>query len=84
MTPLTPYCRQMIELLKLGGGVQTTSQCEVLCDTLDHFCFDQHVHHIDILKMDVQGAGYRVLDGARQMLTQQRVSLIYMERGVSI
>lgn len=29
--------------------------------------------------MDVQGAEYKVLDGARQMLTQQRVSLIYME-----
>ena len=61
------------------GLLDTTSQVEVATTTVDIFCRDTGISHIDILKMDVQGAEYSVLTGAKEMLSNQRVSLIYTE-----
>lgn len=46
---------------------------------LDDFCRDQRIEHVDVLKIDVQGAEYAVLAGANGLLTSQAVDLIYME-----
>ncbi|HUG70166.1 MAG TPA: FkbM family methyltransferase [Pirellulaceae bacterium] len=47
--------------------------------TLDKFCEKHAVAHIDLCKIDVQGAESRVLSGARSMLQNHRIALIYME-----
>lgn len=47
--------------------------------TIDSFCETHSVNTIDILKLDVQGAEYKVLAGAKNMLLENRIHLIYME-----
>lgn len=44
--------------------------------TLDAFCADQKIDHIDILKMDIQGAELRALRGASDLLARAAIDLI--------
>lgn len=48
--------------------------------TLDAFCADQGIDHIDFLKIDVEGNEYRVMHGGARML-DGRVSCIQFEYG---
>ncbi len=41
-----------------GGLLDTTGKVEVAVTTVDHFVRDNKIAHIDILKLDVQGAEY--------------------------
>jgi len=61
------------------GLLDTTTRIEVPTTTLDLFCREAQIPHIDILKMDVQGAEFSVLTGAANTLADQRISLIYTE-----
>ena len=61
------------------GLLDTTSQVKVNTTTVDRFSHDEGIPHIDILKMDVQGAEFSVLKGARDMLKNQTISIIYSE-----
>lgn len=47
--------------------------------TIDHFCLDSRIEHIDILKLDIQGGELAALRGAAQMLLRGAVSLVYTE-----
>lgn len=47
--------------------------------TLDAFCADQKIDHIDILKMDIQGAELKALRGASDLLARGAIDLIYTE-----
>lgn len=40
----------------------------VLIETLDNFCQDNNIDHIDFLKLDVEGHEVKVLEGAKKML----------------
>jgi FkbM family methyltransferase len=62
-----------------GGLLDTESTVEVATRTLDELCAERDVGHVDVLKIDVQGGEYAVLEGARRLLTGQRIDLIYME-----
>lgn len=46
---------------------------------LDGFAEAEGITHIDILKMDLQGGEYNALRGARNLLKEQRVTLVYTE-----
>jgi FkbM family methyltransferase len=61
------------------GLLDTQSTIEVETRTLDELCAELGVGHVDVLKIDVQGAEYAVLEGAKRLLSEQRVDLIYME-----
>ena len=61
------------------GLLDTMSHVEVGTTTVDKLCPEVGIFHIDILKMDVQGAEFSVLVGAEDMLANQRISLIYTE-----
>jgi FkbM family methyltransferase len=62
-----------------GNNLQTEIQINVSTQTVDAFCQEQNIPRIEILKLDVQGGEYAVLQGARSMLSDQRIDLIYME-----
>ena len=57
----------------------TGQSVEVQTDTIDHFCQENNVSSIDILKIDVEGAESKVLRGANRMLREQAVRSIFME-----
>jgi FkbM family methyltransferase len=71
----------MNSLLEPGAdswGVTRKTQ-KVAVQTLDDYCARKRLTHIDILKSDTQGFDLEVVKGASQLLTQNRVHLIYME-----
>lgn len=47
--------------------------------TLDKYCADMDIQHIDILKMDTQGAELFILKGAERLLKEGRIRVIYTE-----
>lgn len=62
-----------------GGLYETVQELEVPTVSIDAFCRDHGIEAIDILKLDVQGAEFLVLAGARDMLTRQAIAVIYSE-----
>ena len=61
------------------GLLETSRQITLPFTTIDRFVAEAGIPLIDILKLDVQGAEYLVLEGARQSIEASRISLIYSE-----
>jgi FkbM family methyltransferase len=59
--------------------LETRERLEVQTVTVDTFCRENKIPHLDILKLDIQGAEYLALTGAREMLDRQAIGLIYTE-----
>lgn len=57
----------------------TKQRMEVDCVALDDFCQSRSISHIDILKMDIQGAELQALTGARQLLAKKVITLLALE-----
>lgn len=47
--------------------------------TLDLFCSQQNIDHIDVLKVDVEGHEPEVLEGAKELLNKRRINIIILE-----
>jgi FkbM family methyltransferase len=54
-------------------------QRKVKVCSLDTFCKAEQIERIDLLKMDVQGGELGILQGARQLLAQKKIAVIYSE-----
>lgn len=50
-------------------------------NTLDDFCESNDIHHIDFLKIDVEGHEYKVLLGSKEMLKSGNINMIQFEIG---
>lgn len=61
------------------GLLDTKEVIEIESKTIDKMVVDLNLSSIDILKMDVQGAEYKVLNGAKNLLSKGGVKVIYME-----
>ena len=61
------------------GLLETKNTIDVNTTTIDDFCRNESIPRIDILKIDIQGAEYMALNGAREMLTNQWISIAYFE-----
>ena len=62
-----------------GNPLLTQKEVKVDITTIDSYCQKQNIKSIDILKMDVQGNEINVLKGAKQMLKEKRIKLIFTE-----
>ena len=60
-------------------GFKEEKSTDVATITLDDFCFNNKINHIDILKLDVQGAELDVLKGSKEFLEEGKISLINIE-----
>jgi len=65
------------------GGKYDFSTIRIPVDTLDHFCSERGIAHIDILKIDVQGAELKVLHGGSRMLSEGRIGMLYLEANLA-
>jgi FkbM family methyltransferase len=54
-----------------GERIQTVS--------LDQFCQDYSIDHVDLLKLDIQGQEHSALEGAKDLIRAGRVGIIFME-----
>lgn len=60
------------------------SRCDrVQSTTLDQYCKDHDIHHIDLLKIDVEGAEHQVLLGAERLLQQKAIKCCVFEFGAT-
>ncbi len=59
------------------GAVARTTEVEVV--TLDDFCEQRGIDSIDVLKCDTQGYELEVLKGARRLMEQRRIRLVFTE-----
>jgi FkbM family methyltransferase len=71
----------MSSFLELGAGGwgKTTERSEVTLRTIDDYCAEHGIAAIDILKTDTQGFDLEVIKGARSMMAQRKVHLVYLE-----
>tara|TARA_A100001011_G_C14203611_1_gene796802 strand:- start:332 stop:1051 length:720 start_codon:yes stop_codon:yes gene_type:complete len=63
-------------------GIEGLSEVGIFdCEftTLDDFCDENEVEFIDFLKIDVQGAEFKVLKGAHRSLNEKRIGVIQLE-----
>jgi FkbM family methyltransferase len=66
--------------LKPGADCWGTVQPRPLfITTLDRYCDERNVEHIDLLKLDTQGYDLEVLKGGAKLLEAQRVHLVLVE-----
>jgi len=61
-------------------------QCEkplnrltITTDTLDHFCSEQGIHHINFVKIDAEGHDFFVIKGASGLIEAERIDCIQFE-----
>lgn len=47
--------------------------------SIDEFCFEKQIKKIDILKIDVEGAEYKVLEGGKNLLSRKEGPVIFCE-----
>jgi FkbM family methyltransferase len=67
-----------------SAGLNSEDHCRgvpVRVQRLDRYCADNCIHEIALLKLDVEGYELRVLQGALDLLEQQRIRLIQFEFG---
>jgi len=60
-------------------GFADKKSVDVKTITLDQFCYENDIKHIDILKLDVQGSELDVLMGSKTILGKGNISLVYVE-----
>ena len=59
------------------GAIENKSLVEVR--TVDDYCKERSVAHINVLKSDTQGFDLEVLQGAANLLASNRVHMVYLE-----
>ena len=52
-------------------------------DTIDEFCRIQEIDKINLLKIDTEGHDFKVLRGAEEMLSTQRIDILQVEAGMN-
>lgn len=77
LLPMDQKCPKTDWMAPFNQDGQQTIEVEAV--TLDEFCQQAGVPRIDLLKLDVQGAELKVLEGARSLLARQAVDLILAE-----
>ena len=73
----TPFATLVPGVLEQAG--MNPVRFEVELTTIDLFCAEQGIDHVDLLKIDVEGSEKSVLEGASAMLAQRKVRLVQFE-----
>ena len=63
----------------MADSVKITNTHQIKQITLDSFCKENNITHIDILKIDTQGTELNVLKGVLSLLEKQKIGLIFTE-----
>ncbi len=68
-------------LKNYGLDLEPVAVEETPATTVDAYCEKNKIENIDLLKIDVEGAEFQVLKGARKMLAAKRVACLTFEFG---
>jgi FkbM family methyltransferase len=71
----------MSSFLELGpqGWGEVMRRIKVPITTVDDYCTERGIKHIQLLKIDTQGFDFEVIKGAHRMLAEGRVDLVLTE-----
>ena len=75
----SPLNTSVLRYAREDGTDRVVRSVEVEMETVDHFCAEQGIESIDLLKSDVQGYDLNVLKGARGMIEAGRVQAVFCE-----
>lgn len=64
---------------RYGDVYDMKYEVEIMMTTLDNYCVKRGIESIDIIKMDIQGAELKALQGAHQLLTSGKVKVLFLE-----
>lgn len=67
------------DLRSWSWATNTKESLTVKSDTLDNFTQSNNIEHINILKLDIQGGELLALEGAKRLLQENRIDIIYTE-----
>ncbi len=67
-----------LPLAEFGWG-EIKTKTIVPVSTIDQFCYEKNISHIDILKIDTQGFDFDVIKGAEKVIQENRIGLLYFE-----
>lgn len=59
--------------------LEEPNQYDVRVSTIDQYCRDHRIQHVDFIKIDAEGFDLNVLQGARSLLQAQGVDLLVFE-----
>jgi FkbM family methyltransferase len=79
--PVTDGCSSIIErsvFKEKGWGYK---KYEIESTTIDDYCLNYNIPFIDFLKVDVEGAEFLVLSGAKKMISNKSIGMIQFEYG---
>ena len=79
----TEWLKKRSKQLNIKQENYTVASTEVSVITLDSYCAENKIKHIDILKIDTQGFEEKVLLGASGLLKKGGISLIQLELTIS-
>ena len=71
--------KTFMQILQPFKKIKGFSEIDVQTQTLDNFCLSQKIENIDVLKIDTEGNEINVLKGAKKLLSENRIKLIYVE-----
>jgi FkbM family methyltransferase len=74
---LAPHADDLLPAWTEAMTVESTAPTTVR--TLDSFCDDHSIDHINILKMDTQGTELHILRGANRLLSNRKIDMIFAE-----
>jgi FkbM family methyltransferase len=60
-------------------GDSTSVEISATAQTIDSFCAEHALNHIDFMKIDTEGNEFNVLKGAKKILSSQNISAIQFE-----
>lgn len=64
-----------------GCNVKEIRSETIRLDTIDNYCENKEIDHIDLLKLDIEGNEINALHGASNMLDLQKITAIQIEFG---
>ena len=62
-------------------GLDFNYRERIRIETLDSYCLEKGINHIDLLKLDVEGHELDVLNGGERMFSERRVGMVTFEFG---
>ena len=75
---LLPFSSSAKKVWGLNSLINTESILSSF-NTIDNFMNEEKINYVDFMKIDVQGAEYLVLDGAKQALLKKKIKVIQIE-----
>ncbi len=63
----------------IGEDERFSKTISVDTNTLDYFFEHKNIHSVDLMKVDIEGAEDKLIEGAQKVLSEKRIKHIYME-----